>query len=364
MVDHVTSFAPGRVEVLGNHTDYNQGLVLSAAIHLGVTVQAKLTNDRQLRFHSAAFGKDVSVPADRVQPVQDETWVNYPLGVVHFLRQEGLPATGVAFDIGSDLPVGAGLSSSAALEVATALALVRLFGLPLEGMRLAQLCQRAENDFVGVQCGLLDQASSVFGKPHQIIQLDFRSVTAVNVPIPDAAALLVVNSAVPHELTGGEYNERRAQCTEAAALLGVPFLRDATSADVERSTLPDVLRRRALHITGEDERVVQAVAALRGPDLAEVGRLMYASHLSSRDQFENSTHHLDTLVEIAMGLPGVYGARLSGGGFGGSIIALVQKEQAPAVLDAIGREYARRTGAQCQGVLTAPSDGARLVEGD
>jgi galactokinase len=264
--------------------------------------------------------------------------------------------------IESDLPLGAGLSSSAALEVATALAAITLYPFKLSSMQLAQLCQRAENEFVGVQCGLLDQASSVFGQSHQIIWLDFRAITAQNIPLPAGLGLLIANSGIPHQLTGGEYNERRAQCAAAAAGLGIKALRDATSEMVTASHLDPLIKKRALHITGEDERVLAGIELLRKGATAEFGQLMYASHESSRVNFENSTPYLDRLVEIAHQLPGVLGARLSGGGFGGSIVALIELTRADDVIRALSQSYSDQTGATCSALVTEPSAGARVLE--
>jgi galactokinase len=229
-------------------------------------------------------------------------------------------------------------------------------------MTLAKLCQKAENEFVGVKCGLLDQASSVFGREGEVILLDFREVSARTVPMPASAALLLVDSGVPHELSGGEYNERRAQCRAAAEALGVRALRDVSSEAVSAATSLDPLTRaRALHITGENERVQAGVAALEAHRLQDFGRLMFESHESSRRNFGNSTAFLDSLVEIAAGTPGVLGARLTGGGFGGATIWLVEKDQAPAILQSVPEAYHRKTGATCKVLLTKPSQGARLL---
>ena len=235
MENGVVAFAPGRVELLGNHTDYNEGLALAAAIDLGVTVQAGKLNTDVIEISSETNGREVRVPLNNPQRLQEESWANYPIGVIRILREAGFEIGGLRLQVGSNLPLGSGLSSSAAFEVATAVAALELFGLNIEPMALAQLCQQAENEFVGVRCGLLDQASSVFGKEDEVILLDFRATTARTVPLSPEVALLLVDSGVPHQLIGGEYNERRSQCQAAAAALGVKALRDVTSETVSSS---------------------------------------------------------------------------------------------------------------------------------
>jgi galactokinase len=230
-------------------------------------------------------------------------------------------------------------------------------------MALAQLCQKAENQFVGVRCGLLDQASSVFGKEGEVILLDFRAITARTVPLSPGVALLLVDSGVPHQLVGGEYNERRSQCQAAAAALGVKALRDVTSAEVSSASLDPLIRARALHITGEDERVLAGVAALASGQMEEFGKLMFQSHESSRRNFENSTPFLDALVEIAATIEGVLGARLTGGGFGGSTIWLVERDKAQDILSEVSEAYRQKTGATCKAIITKASQGARLIGG-
>lgn len=338
----VSSFAPGRVELLGNHTDYNGGVVLSAAIDLGISAQGRRREDGRIVLTSEGVAGAVDVRLDEIAP--SGGWSDYPLGVVKMLREAGFPVGGFEAGFSSTLPLGAGLSSSAALEVCTAVLAMRMFSFAMGRLDLAKLCRKAENEFVGVNCGLLDQVSSVFGKENHAIFLDCRAETVENVAFPEGVALLVVNSGVKHALTGGEYNERRAQCFEAAEILGVPALRDATSAQLRAAEMPDLVRRRALHITGENERVFEALDDLRRGSAVIFGRNMTASHRSSRENFENSTPELDALVEITTAQPGVYGARLTGGGFGGAIVALVEKERVASIAETVEAEYARRTG--------------------
>ena len=227
----LSSRAPGRVELLGNHTDYNEGVVLSAAIDRAVRVEGEAVSADAAEFSSDAFPKPITKPLRPLHPATGEAaWINYPLGVADVLRREGFPVGGFRMHVTSDLPVGAGLSSSAALEVATACLLKKLFSFDLAPLPMAKLCRRAENEFVGVQCGLLDQVSSIFGKAGHAVYLDCRSEQVENVPLPAGTGLLVFQSGVEHQLVGGEYNERRQQCFAAAAALGVRALREGVSA--------------------------------------------------------------------------------------------------------------------------------------
>lgn len=353
----VSSFAPGRVELLGNHTDYNGGVVLSAAIQLGVQATGSRREDGRIVLSSE--GIDGVVAVDRAAGLKPrDSWEDYPLGVAEMLAQAGAEAGGFEAHFSATLPPGAGLSSSAALEVATAVLLNKLYPFELSPMELAKLCRRAENEFVGVSCGLLDQVSSIFGERDRVVFLDCRAESVQTIPFPESLGLLIVHSGVKHALTGGEYNERRDQCFEAARRLGVPALRDVTTPQLEAAGLPDLVRRRAAHVVGENERVLEALDDLRAGRGAEFGRLMTASHASSRTNFENSTPELDALVEIATALPGCHGARLTGGGFGGAIVALVERSQTEDLGAAIVQAYATRTGHTARAYPCVASDGA------
>ncbi len=365
-MDALCCFAPGRVELLGNHTDYNGGYVLSAAIPQGVRASGSKRDDGLIRL-STLLGEETllrEVSADASYPfVKSGEWSDYPLAVLQALRDEGhfLDAFDAAYR--SDLPFGAGLSSSAALEVSTILLLSKLFGVSLSGMDLARLCRRAENQFVGVRCGILDQVSSLFGKRDHAIFLDCLKEEVSLVSFPNDISLLIVQCGVPHALVGGEYNARRFECSEAARQLGVNFLREADMALLEESQLPDLERRRAAHIIGENDRVLRGVEFLGSGNVADFGRLMSASHESSRVNFENSTPELDLLVGIATLTPGVLGARLTGGGFGGAIVVLVSRKDRHEAGNFIASEYERRSGHEAHVMECDLADGALIANG-
>ena len=354
----VSSFAPGRVELLGNHTDYNSGVVLSGALDLGLSAKGKRRDDGKVVLRTAGFPDEAKLELEALKP--GDRWSDYPAGVAKVFKDAGYPVEGFEAEFTSTLPTGAGLSSSAAIEVSTAVLLKELFGFEVERLELAKLCRKAENEFVGVNCGLLDQVSSVFGRKGQAIYLDCRSETVSNVAFPAGVALLIIHSGVAHALTGGEYNERREQCFEAAKRLGVPALRDTTSTELEAADLPELVKRRARHIVGENERVFAAVEHLKAGEVAEFGALMTASHKSSIENFENSTPELDALVRLATVQPGVYGARLTGGGFGGAIVALVREEALDEAAQAIVEGYKKETGHTATAYRCHLGDGAIL----
>jgi galactokinase len=275
--------------------------------------------------------------------------------VVDQFRRNDLPVEGFDAEITGNLPLGAGLSSSASLENATVLFLARLFGAKLEPMQMARLAQKAEHDFVGVRCGLLDQIASLLGKAHHATFIDCREMSVDHVPLDGKISVIIANSNVKHALVGGEYNQLRADCEAAAHALGVPFLRDASTEMLKahRDEMADRIFRRGLHITGENERVLEGCDALRKGNLARFGELMFISHESSRVNFENSCPELDRLVEAARQTPGVLGARLSGGGFGGATINLVEKGREEEVVKALTAVLPEVT---C--LVTMASDGA------
>jgi galactokinase len=356
-----TAYAPGRAELLGNHTDYNEGYVLALAVDLGTTITGKARNDRTVRIYSRELGKTETIALDKLAAERVAPWSRYTLGVVDQFLRNDLPVGGFEAEISGNLPLGAGLSSSASLENATVLLLAKLFGAKLEPMQMARLAQKAEHDFVGVRCGLLDQITSLMSKAGHAAFIDCRSMEVGHAPLDGKVGVILANSNVKHALVGGEYNERRSDCEAAARALGVSFLRDATTETLRsrKSELADRIHRRALHITGENERVLEGAAALRKGDIVRFGELMFASHESSRVNFENSCPELDRLVEAARQTPGVYGARLSGGGFGGATINLVEKGREEEVVKAL---TAALPDVAC--LVTRASDGALTIDAE
>jgi len=363
-LSQTTTFAPGRVEMLGNHTDYNEGYVLAAAIDRGVTAHATALDIPEVRLRSDGLWGEVVVPMQLAKPLEgDVRWANYPLGVIQQFLGQGAPLQGVAIDFTSDMPIGAGLSSSAAIELSTAMALQALLGTEYDAMKLARLCKAAENEFVGVNCGLLDQATSAFGQQDHLVLLDCRVESVATYPFSEKLRLVVTNSGVSHALVGGEYNERRSQCQEAARLLGKAALRDVSMEELKehRDQLPDLAYRRAKHVVGENARVLEAKAAMEAGAPEKLGPLMFASHESSKTNFENSTQELNLLVELARDTPGVLGSRLSGGGFGGATVSLVEAEAAESVASALADAYQKRTGIRSDAFVLRPGAGARMV---
>src|SRR5271156_2544738 len=354
-MNSVTTYAPGRAELLGNHTDYNEGYVLALAVDRGTTITGSARSDRQIHIHSRELGKTEVVALDRLAAERVSPWSRYTLGVVDQFRRNDLPVEGFEAEISGNLPLGAGLSSSASLENATVLFLASLFGAKLDPMQMARISQKAEHDFVGVRCGLLDQIASLLSTAEHATVIDCRTLEVSHVPLDGKVSVIIANSNEKHALVGGEYNERRSDCEAAAHALGVAYLRDATTEMLKahKSELADRIYHRALHITGENERVLEGSAALRKGDVARFGELMFASHESSRVNFENSCPELDQLVETARKTPGVYGARLSGGGFGGATINLVEAGREEEVVRAL---TAALPGVSC--LVTRAADGA------
>ena len=351
-----SAYAPGRVELLGNHTDYNDGYVLAFAVDRGVTITGKPRDDRMIRLHSIELNQTQTVALDRFAAEKVAAWSRYPLGVVDQFRRHEVPVKGFDAEITGNLPLGAGLSSSAALENATVLFLLKAFGGKLNPRQIALFSQMAEHDFVGIRCGLLDQLTSLMSRSGHAAFVDCRSFDVDHVPLNgEAVSLLIAQTGVKHALVEGEYDSRRTDCEETARLLGVRALRDLSMAQLisARNRLPDVLYRRALHVVGENERVLAGVEALRRNDFAAFGKLMFLSHESSRVHFENSCPELDQLVEAARQTPGVFGARLSGGGFGGATINLVAKGRETELVAALTSAL---PNVSCFG--TAAADGA------
>lgn len=352
--------APGRANLIGEYTDVNEGWVLPVALQLA-TVLAGRAGGGVLRLRSLDLPDEGTVEVDlNTGSGPSDGWGRYATAVVAVLREQGRAVRGFDGVLASDVPIGAGLSSSAALEVAVALAVL---DEPVDPLALAQLCQRAENVGVGVQSGLMDQLASTGSKAGTALLLDTRALTVDHVPLPDGLGVLVVDSAVSRDLSSSAYNERRAQCEQAAADLGVRSLRDATSEALEErwSSMDDVVRRRARHVVTENARVLELAEALRSGDRTPLGGLLAGSHESLRVDFEVSTPELDQLVACALATPGVVASRMTGAGFGGCTVSLVELEGAEQVRDEVCRRYAEASGRQPRAWVSTAADGARVL---
>lgn len=365
------AYAPGRVEVLGNHTDYNEGLVLSAAIDRGTFFAIAKADGTECRLTAGDIMREVRFDVASPMPSPEDSWANYCKGVLAGLLPRGAFPHGFDALFFGDIPQGAGLSSSAALEVATGLAIAHLFGIEVSKLDMAKIGQRAEHEFAGVKCGLLDQVSSLFGADGMLVKTDFRSLEVANVPLDGTCALLVCKSTARHALVDGAYNERRADCEAAAGFFKsklshpVAALRDVSMEEWKayKDELAPRIAARSAHPIGEDERVIEGSRLLANGDVAGFGALMFASHESSRVLFENSCAELDTLVLIAKSTPGVLGARLSGGGFGGSAVMLVRRDSLERAAEKIAADYLAEYGEHCETLAITPSAGASIILG-
>jgi galactokinase len=340
----IRASAPGRVNLIGEHTDYNDGFVLPIATPQGTTVELRRRDDRLVAASSANMPEASRTIAYTLGEEQRTGgWSDYVAGVTAALRARGIDISGFDAAIASTLPLGAGLSSSASLEVALLRAIDSAFTLGLDPVTLATIAHEAETGLVGAPVGIMDQMAASLADAGEALFLDTRTRAFERLPLPRGASLIVIHSGVAHRHAAGDYRVRRRECEEAARLLGVPALRDAADASLARADLPAPIDRRARHVVTENARVLAAVAALRAGDARAFGTLMNASHASMRDDFEVSTPEVDALVEIAQREPGVFGARLTGGGFGGSIVALAQADAATAAAGRIAAAYERRT---------------------
>jgi len=355
--------APGRVNLIGEHTDYNLGFVLPVALDLATYVAAAPGSEGKLRIYSEDRQemREFSA-ADAGSLSRAGHWTDYPMGVARELANGGFAIEPANLLIRSTVPEGSGLSSSAALEVSSALAF--LYGRAMDPLDLARLCQQAERNFVGMPCGIMDQYISVFGREHAAVEIDCRSLSHRLVPLPAGVTFIAVNSMVKHALAGSAYQERVAECAAAAAALGVESLRDATLEQLAQAAhlMPEVVARRARHVVTEDARVNRFVHASSRGDLELMGRLMVESHLSLQHDYEVSCPELDFLVNAALGIEGVLGSRMTGGGFGGCTVTLLREEAAGWFRDQIAQAYQRQFQVIPQIYSCKPSAGAGEVK--
>ena len=363
--------APGRVNIIGEHIDYNDGFVLPMAIeYYSVMAADRPLDGRNVITLRSTLQAEVAT-IDLSLPVVLDTpkWGNYPRGVVAGFQALGIQPGGLDVLLHSTVPLGSGLSSSAALEVCTATLLEAVTGMTLDPVEKALLCQKAEHDFAGVPCGIMDQFISALGREGHLLLLDCRTRKTEIVPMHDpSVALLIINTNVKHELSGGEYAERRSQCEEAASNLGVESLRDVTAGQLEagKGKMSETVYRRARHVIGEIGRTVHAAQCVRQSDWPAMGHLMYASHAALRDDYEVSCQELDVVVEIAEAIGnqgGVYGCRMTGGGFGGCCVALVKASAVEAITKNIAADYKVRTGIDAAIFASRPAAGAKIIKG-
>ncbi|HLH54883.1 MAG TPA: galactokinase [Verrucomicrobiae bacterium] len=361
--------APGRVNVIGEHTDYNDGFVFPMAIERYTVIAGAPAGGKTIQLRSTAGAAPAMIDLSQpLKPASKGTWYNYPLGVIAGFAARGINPKPFDALIHSTVPLGGGLSSSASLEVATATLLESITGHKLDPVDKALLSQKAEHEYAGMPCGIMDQFISVMGKKDHLLLLDCRSRQTELVPMTDpSVSLLITNTNVKHELTGGEYARRRAECEEAARALGVRSLRDADAQALERarSKMSDTVYRRARHVIGEIERTVHAAEGVRASNWPTVGQLMFASHASLRNDYEVSCPELDAVVEIAQSIGasgGVYGCRMTGGGFGGCTVALVKSEKVSAISQRVSAEYEERTRIKPTLFVSRPAAGATLLK--
>ena len=352
------SEAPGRVNLIGEHTDYNEGFVLPVAIDRTIAVAAAPADGKTVRVYSADFDARDEWRADAPRRTGRREWRDYIRGVAWALLDAGYELPGADLAVTGDVPLGAGLSSSAALEVAVAGGLCALSDVEIKPERLALLCQKAENQFVGVQCGIMDQLAAACSRLGHALLVDCRSLEMEHVPLSDEVVIVVVDSKVQRELGKTAYNDRREECAASVRALGVESLREAATVDVSR--LPEPLNRRASHVVSENRRVVDAVVALSIGDVGHFGELMYESHVSLRDDFEVSTPELDLLVDLASRTDGVIGARLTGAGFGGCTVNLVERDEVARFGAGVVEPYRAKTGLAAEMLVCRAVDGLRV----
>jgi galactokinase len=365
--------APGRVNLIGEHTDYNGGFVLPMAIERGTTVAAAAREDRIIRVRSVNLNEAGEIDLDAPEKARRGSWLDFVEGVARILERRNVNLRGAELLIDSDVPSGAGLSSSAALEISVGLALTEIAGKTIDKVQLALVGQTAEHEFVGAKVGIMDQYASALGRKNHALLIDCRSLEAVQIPLATSdVAVVICDSKVKHELAASEYNTRRAECEKGVEILReflpkITQLRDVNSKDFKKyaTHLPEIIRKRCRHVITENERTLNAAGALKKNDLTEFGRLMWLSHASLRDDYEVSCQELDLLVKIASRSEGVLGGRMTGGGFGGSTVNLVRRPRVENFTERISDEYRQQTNIEPAVYVSSPADGAKeLVNGN
>jgi galactokinase len=363
-------FAPGRVNLIGEHTDYNGGYVFPCALNFGTYVVIRKRDDRVLKMASVNFNYKASIDMVDINKKQDNKWVNYPLGVLNEFLKLGVKLTGLEMLFYGNVPNGAGLSSSASIEIATAVAINEFFNAGLSGVEMAQLGQRAENEFVGVNCGIMDQFSSAMGKANSAIFLDCITLEYKLVPLKlQGYKLVISNTNKRRGLADSKYNERRAECEKAVEYIRpfkpISFLGeiDMDEFGLLKSKIPDeTIRKRAQHVVSEIDRTRRAVEELNAGNIQKFGQLMNASHNSLRDDYEVTGYELDTLVEEARKIPGVLGSRMTGAGFGGCTVSLVPENEIENFIKTVGEHYNKKTGLKADFYIAEIGDGAKRIE--
>ncbi len=360
--------SPGRVDVMGSHTDYNEGFILACTVDRDIIAGARARRDGVINLYSLNTGLEVRVHLDKLVSDPEHGWANYAKGVIRELLELKVPLTGLDLAVHGEIPVGGNLSSSAALEAVTCEAVLGVTDTELPLWERVQLCLRAENLFVGLPCGIMDQFTVFMGAEKKALLLDCRSLEFVEIPFADDAVLMVIDSGLGRALVAGKYQERVRECTEAVKILKrrarrIKALRDASLADLEesREELGETLYRRARHVVTENERVQRAGQAMRAADMAELGRTMEEGYESSRGDYDNSIPELDQLHGLCAGIAGVYGVRICGAGWGGCLLALVARESAAGFQDEVLRRYLEQTGRRAQAWAVEPSAGAGPV---
>jgi len=358
--------APGRVNLIGEHTDYNDGFVLPVAIDRDIMVASRRRDDGLVRIHSLDFDAMVEFHIDDIQYDSENKWSNYPRGVARLLQESGYRPGGLEAAITGNIPLGAGLSSSAAMEVAMAMTFEKASDLEIDPVEMALICQKAENQFVGVNCGIMDQFISRMGRKDHALLLDCRLLEFELIPLNlDGVSIVVCNTGVERELVDSEYNKRRSECERGMKILedilpGIKALRDVNIADFHKykTHLPEITERRCEYIIEENNRVLESVQLLAEGDLVGFGILMNESHIGLRDEYEVSCPELDAMVTIAWSTEGVLGSRMTGAGFGGCTVSLVTEAAVEGLIQRINREYPERTGLQPEIYVCIAEDGA------